>query len=171
VATFFGTLWAGKQLGISDGLALLVATGFSICGVPSMPAARGVSDADEEEVPYAIPLVTLCGSLAIVVLPALNRLLGISEHDYGEWVGESVHDIAQVVATSSAVGGVAVATAVVVKLTRVLLLGPLIAWISWRHGRSAHISRWRLVPPFVLGVIAPAAPRSGRLGASRLLPV
>ena len=86
---------------------------------------------------YAIALVTLCGSLAIVLLPALNRLLGMSEHDYGAWVGASVHDVAQVVATSSAVGGVAVATAIVVKLTRVLLLGPLVAWISWREGRSA----------------------------------
>ena len=134
VATFFGTCWAGKRLGVPDGLALLVATGFSICGVSAIAAARGVSDADEEEVTYAIALVTLCGSLAIVLLPTLNRLLGLSEHDYGAWVGASVHDIAQVVATSSAVGGVAVATAIVVKLTRVLLLGPLVAWISWRNG-------------------------------------
>ena len=130
--------WAGKRLGVSDGLSLLVATGFSICGVSAIAAARGVSDADEEEVTYAIALVTLCGSLAIVLLPALNRLLGMSDHDYGAWVGASVHDIAQVVATSSAVGGVAVATAVVVKLTRVLLLGPLVAWIAWRQGRSAR---------------------------------
>ena len=64
-------------------------------------------------------------------------ILGLDDHDYGVWVGASVHDIAQVVATSSAVGGVAVATAIVVKLTRVLLLGPLVAWIAWTEGRSA----------------------------------
>ena len=171
VATFFGTLWAGKRLGVSNGLSLLVATGFSICGVSAIAAARGMSDADEEEVTYAIALVTLCGSLAIVLLPALNRLLGMSEHDYGAWVGASVHDIAQVVATSSAVGGIAVATAVVVKLTRVLLLGPLVAWISWREGRSARVSRWRLVPPFVLAFVAAAALRSADLVPSGLLPV
>ena len=171
VATFFGTLWAGKRLGVSNGLSLLVATGFSICGVSAIAAARGMSDADEEEVTYAIALVTLCGSLAIVLLPALNRLLGMSEHDYGAWVGASVHDIAQVVATSSAVGGVAVATAVVVKLTRVLLLGPLVAWISWREGRSARVSRWRFVPPFVLAFVAAAALRSAGLVPSGLLPV
>ena len=171
VATFFGTLWAGKRLGISDGLALLVATGFSICGVSAIAAARGVSDADEEEVTYAIALVTLCGSLAIVLLPALNRVLGLSEHDYGAWVGASVHDIAQVVATSSAVGGVAVATAIVVKLTRVLMLGPLVAWISWRQGRSAEVAWLRLVPPFVLAFVAAAALRSAGLVPSGLLPV
>jgi uncharacterized integral membrane protein (TIGR00698 family) len=171
VATFFGTRWAGKRLGVSSGLALLVATGFSICGVSAIAAARGMSDADEEEVTYAIALVTLCGSLAIVLMPALNRVLGMSEHDYGAWVGASVHDIAQVVATSSAVGGVAVATAVVVKLTRVLLLGPLIAWISWRQGRSAHVSWWRLVPPFVLAFAAAAALRSAGLVPAGLLSV
>ena len=171
VATFFGTLWAGRRLGVSEGLSLLVATGFSICGVSAIAAARGVSDADEEEVTYAIALVTLCGSLAIVILPALRRILGLDEHDYGVWVGASVHDVAQVVATSSAVGGVAVATAIVVKLTRVLLLGPLIAWIAWTEGRSAGVSPRRLVPPFVLAFVGAAALRSADVVPSRLLPV
>lgn len=171
LATFFGTRWAGKRLGVSDGLSLLVATGFSICGVSAIAAARGVTDADEEEVTYAIALVTLCGSLAIVLLPALNGVLGLDERDYGAWVGASVHDIAQVVATSSAVGGIAVATAVVVKLTRVLLLGPLVAWIAWREGRHVGVSRLRLVPAFVLAFVGAAALRSADLVPSGLLPV
>jgi uncharacterized integral membrane protein (TIGR00698 family) len=171
VATFFATRWAGKRLGVSDGLSLLVATGFSICGVSAIAAARGVSDADEEEVAYAIALVTLCGSLAIVLLPALRGILGLDDHDYGVWVGASVHDIAQVVATSSAVGGIAVTTAIVVKLTRVLLLGPLVAWIAWSNGRSAGAGRLSLVPPFVLAFVAAAALRSADLVPSRLLPL
>jgi uncharacterized integral membrane protein (TIGR00698 family) len=171
VATFFGTRWAGRRLGVSEGLSLLVATGFSICGVSAIAAARGVSDADEEEVTYAIALVTLCGSLAILLLPAMRGILGLNEHDYGVWVGASVHDVAQVVATSSAVGGVAVATAIVVKLTRVLLLGPLIAWIAWTEGRSSGVSPRRLVPPFVLAFVGAAALRSADVVPSGLLPV
>jgi uncharacterized integral membrane protein (TIGR00698 family) len=171
VATFFGTRWAGRRLGVSEGLSLLVATGFSICGVSAIAAARGVSEADEEEVTYAIALVTLCGSLAIVLLPAMRGILGLDEHDFGVWVGASVHDVAQVVATSSAVGGVAVATAIVVKLTRVLLLGPLVAWIAWTEGRSTGVSPWRLVPPFVLAFVGAAALRSADLVPSGLLPV
>jgi uncharacterized integral membrane protein (TIGR00698 family) len=171
LATFLGTRWAGRRLGASAGLSLLVATGFSICGVSAIAAARGVSDADEEEVTYAIALVTLCGSLAIVLLPALRPVLGLDEHDFGVWVGASVHDVAQVVATSSAVGGVAVATAIVVKLTRVLLLAPLVAWIAWRDGRSAGVGRLQLVPPFVLAFVAAAALRSAGLVPAGLLPV
>src|SRR5918995_275360 len=124
LATFFGTQWAGRRLGVSEGLSLLVATGFSICGVSAIAAARDVTVADEEEVAYAIALVTLCGTLAIVLLPALRGVLGLDDRSYGAWVGASVHDVGQVIATSSAVCGVAVATAIGVKLTRVLLLGP-----------------------------------------------
>lgn len=172
VATFFGTLWAGRRLGVSNGLSLLVATGFSICGVSAIAAARGVVEADEEEVAYAIALVTLCGSLAILLLPLLRPLLGLDEEAYGTWVGASVHDVAQVVATSSAVGGAALATAVVVKLTRVLLLAPLVAWIGWSEGRKGPpVSRLRLVPAFVLAFAGAAALRSAGVVPEGLLPV
>ena len=171
VGTFFGTRWAGRRLGVSDGLSLLVATGFSICGVSAIAAVRDVSDADEEEVAYAIGLVTLCGTLAIVLLPALRGILGLDDRSYGVWVGASVHDVAQVVATSSAAGGVAVTTAIVVKLTRVLLLGPLVVWIAWSQDRSAAGSRARLAPPlFVLAFLGAALLRSGDLVPAGLLP-
>jgi uncharacterized integral membrane protein (TIGR00698 family) len=169
VATFFGTQWAGRMLGVSPGLSLLVATGFSICGVSAIAAAREASGANEEEVAYAIALVTLCGSLSIVVLPALHGVLGLDDRSFGAWVGASVHDVAQVVAASSVVGGAAVAAAVVVKLARVVLLGPVVAWISWTNGRSSGMSRSRLVPVFVLAFIGAALLRSAGLIPSQAL--
>ncbi len=160
LATFFGTLWAGRRLGVSGGLSLLVATGFSICGISAIAAARDVGGADEEDAAYAIALVTLCGTLAIVLLPALQLVLGLDDRAYGAWVGASVHDVGQVVATSSAVGGIAVATAIAVKLTRVLLLGPLVAWIAWSQRRPG-LPRRQLAPPlFVLGFLGAALLRS-----------
>jgi uncharacterized integral membrane protein (TIGR00698 family) len=169
VATFFGTRWAGRMLGVSEGLSLLVATGFSICGVSAIAAAREASGANEEEVAYAIALVTLCGSLSIIVLPALHGVLGLDDRSFGAWVGASVHDVAQVVAASSVVGGAAVAAAVVVKLARVVLLGPVVAWISWTNGRSSGMSRTRLVPVFVLAFIGAALLRSAGLVPSQAL--
>jgi len=159
--TFFGTRWAGNRLGISSDLSLLVATGFSICGVSAIAAADGVIDADEDEVAFAVALVTLCGTLAIVTLPPLRHPLGLDDEQFGAWVGASVHDVAQVVATSSTAGAVALATAVVVKLTRVMLLAPLIAGIAVQRGRSdrseaADVDSPRppLVPPFIVAFVA-----------------
>ena len=151
VLTFFGTTWAGRRLGVSPNLALLVAVGFSICGVSAIAAANGVVEADEDEVTFAVALVTLCGTLAILVLPALRTPLGLTPEAFGAWVGAGVHDVAQVVATSSTAGRLALATAVVVKLTRVMLLAPLVALLAVRRARdSRRTGRVALVPGFVV---------------------
>ena len=154
--TFFGTRWLGRRLGISDDLSLLVATGFSICGVSAIAAANGVIDADEDEVAFSVALVTLFGTVAIVTLPPLQGALGLDDEQFGAWVGASVHDVAQVVATSSTAGSVALATAIVVKLTRVMLLAPLIAGIAWQHRADDTPAGTRppLLPPFILAFVA-----------------
>ena len=162
--TFFGTQWAGRRLGISDDLSLLVATGFSICGVSAIAAANGVIEADEDEVAFSVALVTLCGTLAIVTLPPLRHPLGLDDEQFGAWVGASVHDVAQVVATSSTAGSVALATAIVVKLTRVMLLAPLVAGIALerrRRDRAASeetgAKRPPIVPPFIAAFVGMVA--------------
>jgi uncharacterized integral membrane protein (TIGR00698 family) len=153
--TYVGTLWLGRLLGVPPKLALLVAVGFSICGVSAIAAANGIVEADEDEVTFAVALVTLCGTLAIVVLPALREPLGLSREAYGAWVGAGVHDVAQVVATSSAAGGLALATAAVVKLTRVMLLAPLVGILALQRSRGRRGPRGRqLLPGFVVLFVA-----------------
>jgi uncharacterized integral membrane protein (TIGR00698 family) len=136
LATFTGTQWLGRRLGLSPGLSLLVATGYSICGASAIAAAEPFADASDEDVAYSIGLVTICGSLAIVVLPVLGGWFGLSSHDFGAWVGASVHDVGQVVAAASTRDG-SVTAAVVVKLTRVVMLAPLLAFIAVRARRRA----------------------------------
>jgi len=160
-ATFFGTQWLGRRLGLSSPLALLVATGFSICGASAIAAVEGSTDADEDEVAAAIGLVTLFGSLAIVVLPLLSGWLGLAPVAFGTWVGASVHDVAQVVATASTGGSAVVAVAVVVKLTRVALLAPIVAGINLNRRRTtaqnldSAADRPPVLPMFVVGFCRP----------------
>ena len=136
-ATFCGTRWAARRLGIPDDLGLLVATGYSICGASAIAAMDGVVRAKEEETAYAVALVTLCGTLSIVVLPLLAGPLGLEGEAFGAWVGSSVHDVGQVVATASHGSSGALAVAMVVKLTRVVLLAPLVAGIAISRRREA----------------------------------
>ena len=153
--TYVGTLWLGRLLRVPENLTLLVAVGFSICGVSAIAAANSVVEADEDEVTFAVALVTLCGTMAIVVLPYLREPLGLTHEAYGAWVGAGVHDVAQVVATSSAAGGVALATAVVVKLTRVMLLAPLVTILAFQRSRRDRGPRRRQVlPVFVVLFVA-----------------
>lgn len=164
-ATFTGTQWLGKKMGLSPGLSLLVATGFSICGASAIAAMRPVSDADDDDMAYAIALVTICGTLAIFLLPAIGEIIGFSGAQFGSWVGASVHDVAQTVATAASGNDDAQNAAIVVKLTRVILLAPLVAAVSFTLRRKlshTNITDSKtqkaklppIVPLFIIGFIA-----------------
>lgn len=162
--TFFGAQWLGGRMGVAPDLSLLIGTGYSICGVSAVAAMNGVVGADEEEAAYAIGLVTLAGSLSIVVLPLLGTMIGMSATDFGTWVGGAVHDVAQTVATASTSGDEALTSAIVVKLTRVALLAPLVVGVALaRRNRKPMPNATRrppLLPLFVAGFLLMVAIRS-----------
>ncbi|NIH88305.1 putative integral membrane protein (TIGR00698 family) [Amycolatopsis granulosa] len=176
LVSFSGTILAGRLIGVPRGLALLVGTGFSICGASAIAAMDSVTESDREEVATAVTLVTLYGSAAIALVPLAGRALGLGPQRFGEWAGLSVHEVAQVVAAASPAGAAAVAIAVVVKLTRVVLLAPMVAGVSIvRRRRALHTpatttgKRPPLVPLFVLGFLATMALRSSGLVPAPLL--
>jgi uncharacterized integral membrane protein (TIGR00698 family) len=110
-------------------------------------------------------MVTLCGTLAIVVLPPLGSLLGLSDGTFGAWIGASVHDVGQVVATASTRSAEALRVATVVKLARVILLAPLLATVAigWRQrnaNNQADTKAPPLLPLFIVLFLGAAALRS-----------
>ena len=173
-ATFAATLWLGPRLGVGRRLTLLVATGFSICGAAAVAAMSPVADADEDEVATAVALVTVYGSLALVALPLVSAVLGLSDRTAGLWAGMSVHEVAQVVAAAGTVSAAALSVAVVAKLARVVLLAPLVAGVGLVRRRSAGPqpsgARPPLVPLFVVGFVAAVALRSAGLVPDAVLP-
>jgi uncharacterized integral membrane protein (TIGR00698 family) len=164
VATLVFTGWLGTRLGLSRSRALLLGTGTAICGASAVAAMEDTAGGDEEDVTVAIAMVTLFGSLALVVLPLLQGPLGLDDHQYGIWAGASVHEVGQVVAAAGPAGAAALATAVVVKLTRVLMLAPVVAAVGaarrFRAPASSAVRRPPVVPLFVLGFVACAAVRT-----------
>ncbi|MFT2815638.1 YeiH family protein [Leifsonia sp. A12D58] len=170
--TFAGTYWLGRWFKLPGHQPLLIATGFSICGASAIGAMSGVVKAKDEETATPVALVTLCGTLAIGVLPLLWHPLGLSSLQYGHWVGASVHDVGQVVATAQIAGSAALAVAIVVKLTRVLMLAPIVAVASIVEHRKHTAAladgtatdtaskRPPIVPLFVAGFIAAVLIRS-----------
>ncbi|MDJ0349936.1 putative sulfate exporter family transporter [Cryobacterium sp. PH29-G1] len=157
--TFVVTLWLGKLFKLPGHQPLLIATGFSICGASAIGAMSQVVKSKDEDTATPVALVTLCGTLAIVVLPLLWHPLGFSALQFGHWVGASVHDVGQVVATAQIAGPAALAVAIVIKLTRVLMLAPMVAITSFIVRRRADIpavgtKHPPIVPLFVAGFIA-----------------
>ncbi len=168
--TFAGTLALGRVLRVPRVTTLLVATGFSVCGAAAISAMQGVVDRpgrtpdevreDDDGVATALALVTVYGTLAIVVLPWLAGVLGLTDDRAGLWIGASVQEVAQVVTAAGTISGPALATATVAKLARVALLAPLVAVAGVVVARGARRAASALAATSALG--APdAAPSSG----------
>ncbi|RJL36102.1 YeiH family protein [Bailinhaonella thermotolerans] len=166
--TFTATRWwIGRWFGLSPARALLLATGVSICGASAIAAMNTVAGAEEDDAASALAAVTLFGSLAIVLFPFLGA--GLDPAAYGAWAGASVHEVGQVAAIGAAAGTVAAGPAVLVKLSRVLLLAPLVALVSLGRRRAAAGGAGPagaggpaapVVPLFVAGFLAAMAVRS-----------
>jgi len=159
LATFGFTWWFGRMMRLPEHQPLLIATGFSICGASAIGAMSGVVGAKDKQTATPVALVTLCGTLAIAVLPALWHPLGLSAVDFGHWVGAGVHDVGQVVATAQIAGTGALSVAVVVKLTRVLMLAPIVSVAAVIVRRAAdpdapRAARPPIMPLFVAGFLA-----------------
>ncbi|WP_426975982.1 YeiH family protein [Pseudarthrobacter sp. O4] len=162
--TFVGTLLLGKALKLPGDQPLLLAAGFSICGASAIGAMSGVTKTDHRGTVVPIALVTLCGTLAIAVLPALKGPLGLDDVQFGHWVGAGVHDVGQVVATAQTAGATALAGALIIKLTRVLMLAPMVtgaALVQRYRSRAAangteksNLKFPPLIPLFVAGFMA-----------------
>ncbi|ALE05966.1 hypothetical protein AL755_11620 [Arthrobacter sp. ERGS1:01] len=169
--SFAGTYALGKLFRLDGDTPLLIATGFSICGASAIGAMAAVKGTKQSDTVLPTALVTLCGTLAIGVLPLLMYPLGLSALQFGQWVGAGVHDVGQVVATAQTAGTVALSAAIIIKLTRVVLLAPIVGVVGGierrRHTRLAAAATAQngaatdaktkfppIVPLFVIGFLA-----------------
>lgn len=154
--TFRGTLLVGRRLGLDEGFVMLLSAGFSICGAAAIAGVQDSVRAKDTFVALAVALVTIFGSAMIVLIPWLSAAIGLSDHQAAVWAGASIHEVAQVAAAGSLIGGSALALAMTVKLGRVALLAPISALLA-RKSKGASAP---LVPWFILAFAAAVAVRS-----------
>ncbi|MDO5735439.1 MAG: putative sulfate exporter family transporter [Propionibacteriaceae bacterium] len=171
-----GTVLMGRAMGIPAQQRILIACGFSICGAAAVAACDGVVDAKDEDVATGIALVVLFGTLMIPLVPLLVAVMQLGPEMGGLWAGASIHEVAQVVAAAGIIGGGALKGAVIVKLTRVLMLAPVMAVLGIMQRRNApagqsHIKPPPLVPLFVVGFLAMVAVASLHLLPAPVLDV
>jgi uncharacterized integral membrane protein (TIGR00698 family) len=153
-ATFLFTSWFGRVMGIDPKLAQLIGAGTSVCGASAVIATNTVTDAHDEDVAYAVACVTVFGSIAMFAYPTLGTLLHLDPRAYGLWAGSSIHEIAQVVAAAFQEGRQAGEFGTIAKLSRVMLLAPLVIMLGVAAARSGSSSARPPMPWFVLGFIA-----------------
>ena len=158
-------LLIGRLAGLSPKLAVLVASGNAICGNSAIAAIAPVIGADREDVAASIALTAVLGVIVVLSLPLLIRPLGLSHYQYGILAGLTVYAVPQVLAAAFAVSVLSGQVATIVKLARVLMLGPVVIFFALRAHRAsrATLSFRKIVPWFVLGFVVLAVLRSGQL--------
>lgn len=158
----------GRMLGLPHRMAVLVACGNSICGNSAIAAVAPVIGADGKEVAASIAFTAVLGVLVVLGLPFLPALIHISEVQYGVLAGLTVYAVPQVLAATAPIGAIALQLGTLVKLVRVLMLGPLILVLTLvtrrrTDGAAATAGRmpWhKLVPWFIDGFLLLAVLRS-----------
>lgn len=160
----------GRLLGLERRMAILIACGNSICGNSAIAAAAPVIHADSEDVVSAIAFTAVLGVAVVLALPLLVPLLGLSPTQYGAFAGLTVYAVPQVLAATAPVSAISLQMGTLVKLLRVLMLGPVVlvlTLIESRTGRVAvgagRLPLRHMVPWFILGFIALGMLRSAGL--------
>lgn len=157
VGCWFATLRLGRALKVEPVLTRVIAAGVSVCGASAAGAVGAALRARDEDVAYALAVITVAGGVAMAALPWLGLSLGLSPTAYGLWVGGSVHEVAQAAGAATALGEEAGVAGVIAKLSRVLMLAPLVLLVARAAPRPEEDGARPPAAPFpwfILGFVA-----------------
>jgi uncharacterized membrane protein YadS len=133
------------------------------------PAVAPVIGADADDIASSISFTAVLGVLVVLGLPFLVPILQLSLTQYGVLAGLTVHAVPQVIAATLPIGALSNQVGTVIKLVRVLMLGPVVLGLSLfanrvkpAHDRMYHRKpRFNeLVPWFIIGFLVVLAVRS-----------
>jgi uncharacterized integral membrane protein (TIGR00698 family) len=124
-----GTYIGQKIFKMDRDTSMLTASGASVCGAAAVLATEPVLKSEEHKAAIAVSMVVLFGTIAMFLYPALYSagvFAGMDDRTFGIFVGGTIHEVAQVVAVGGAYGKDAADAAVIVKMTRVIMIAPML---------------------------------------------
>ncbi len=139
--TFVMGTWVGQKLFKMDrDTSMLNASGASVCGAAAVLATEPVLKAEEHKAAIAVSMVVLFGTIAMFLYPALYSagIFDMTNREFGIFVGGTIHEVAQVVAVGGAYGPEASDAAVIVKMTRVIMIAPMLILLGIYLSYSAR---------------------------------
>ncbi len=141
-----GTYLGQKIFKMDRDTSMLTASGASVCGAAAVLATEPVLKSEEHKAAIAVSMVVLFGTIAMFLYPALYSagvFAGMDDRTFGIFVGGTIHEVAQVVAVGGAYGKEAADAAVIVKMTRVIMIAPMLivlgiylSYLSNKHGTA-----------------------------------
>ena len=144
-------LLLGRLFGLPRKLALLMGIGNAVCGSSAIAAAQGVVKADEEHVALSVAAVNLFGTVGIFLLPLLATTFFSADHGaWGLLIGNTLQAVGQVTAAGFSLDDVTGQAATVVKMGRILLIGPVVMILSLGFSRGEQRRKGPGIPSYIL---------------------
>ncbi len=158
--------WIGyKIFKMEKDTSILTASGAAVCGAAAVLATEPVLKAEEYKTAIAVSMVVLFGTISMFLYPVMYEtiikdaagFLHMDPRTFGIYVGGTIHEVAQVVAVPASVPGSPkemADAAVIVKMTRVIMIAPMLivlglylAWSAKKEG-GEHSGKTKLVIPW-----------------------
>ena len=161
----FGSWMGFKVFGMEKDTSILTASGASVCGAAAVLATEPVLKAEEHKTAIAVSMVVLFGTISMFLYPVLyttifenaTGFLHMSPREFGIYVGGTIHEVAQVVAVPASIPNASAEmanAAVIVKMTRVIMIAPMLivlglylAYSTKKEGTDTE-SKMKLVIPW-----------------------
>jgi uncharacterized integral membrane protein (TIGR00698 family) len=169
----------GRMFGLPHRMATLIACGNSICGNSAIAAVAPVIGADGDDVAAAIAFTAVLGVAVVLGLPLLAVALHMTPRAFGVFAGLTVYAVPQVLAATAPISSISSQVGTLVKLIRVLMLGPVVIVLSLASSpdrdetdgpartvtadggrRPGRLGLRECVPWFIIGFLALVAARS-----------
>lgn len=147
----------GRALGVVGDVRTLIGVGTAICGASAIAATDAVIDAPEQDVAYAVATIFTFNVIAVLTFPLMGHALHLSQRSFGLLAGTAINDVSSVVAAATVYGHAAASYAVIVKLSRTLMIIPIALGLAFWKTRQeekreekigVNVTRARLVKIF-----------------------
>ncbi|MBM7624571.1 YeiH family protein [Sporohalobacter salinus] len=142
----------GRMMGLSKAFSFLLGVGNAVCGSSAIAAVKPVVEGKEEEVGLSISVVNLLGTIGIFLMPFLTYALKLADPVSGLMIGSTLQATGQVVASSFSISDTVGKLATVVKMGRILMLGPVVLVLSLLIDQESDSAKSKVsIPPFIIG--------------------
>lgn len=138
IMAYFSSIYICNKLKLDSKMSTLITIGTVICGSSAIAATSPVIKANETQTSIAMAVVSLYGLIAIFTFPLIGNYLGLTDLQYGIFSGAVIQAVPQVLAAGFAVSIFAGQVATVVKMVRILLLGPMVVLSGIKHRQDSE---------------------------------
>ncbi len=146
-------IFLGPKMGVRKNFGALLGIGNAVCGSSAIAALAPLVTDKKEEIGISVGVVNLLGTVGLFILPPLAIALQLDDANSGLLTGGSLQAVGHAVAAGLSVSPEAGEIATLIKMGRVLMLGPavIILGLVFGKGQSENGKKAKVnLPGFII---------------------